>query len=303
MQQICIALFVVFATTFAGMSQSGTTVNRSQLTIMVVPHNTRQKVHALDLLESQHGYLDAIALINTALLNMGYKQVRDFSTHMEVVNKRRVFTSDVSATDRMKIYIEEAPVDMLIEAEIVYTDPPGKPTGRQARILLKAVDKYTSSVYANSAVQSYEREFSGLAQAVEHALKKDGAAAFNAFLQQLDTQYAGLLADGRPMQVKFEVAPNCTMNLTDRIGMERLSDKIMQCIKYCAYKGQYKVTGESKLFLDFTAQVPVIDDKGNSVTPSDYLRYKVDQYLFGQGFETDYSTMGTWINFVVRKKN
>lgn len=138
---------------------------------------------------------------------------------------------------------------------------------------------------------------------MEHALKKDGATAFNTFLQQLDSQYAGLLADGRPMQVKFEVAPNDTLSLTHRIGMERLSDKIMQCIKNCAYKGQFKVTGESKLFLDFTAQVPVADDKGNPIAPRAYLRYKVDQYLLSQGFETDYSTMGTWVNFIVRKQH
>jgi hypothetical protein len=202
----------------------------------------------------------------------------------------------------MKIYIEEAPVDMLIEAEIIYNDPPGKPTSRQARIFLKAVDKYTGAVYANTSVQSYEREFSGLPQAVEHALNKDGATQFKSFLQQLDTQYATLLTEGRPMQIKFEVAANSTLLLTDRIGMERLSDKIMQCIKYCAFNGQYKVIGETKLYLDFTAQVPMIDEKGRSISPTDYLRYKVDQYLFGQGFETDYSTLGTWINFVLRSR-
>ena len=52
-----------------------------------------------------------------------------------------------------------------------------------------------------------------------------------AILIQLDAQYAVLLTEGRPMQVKFEVAANSTLTLTDRVGAERLSDKIVQCIK------------------------------------------------------------------------
>ena len=298
-----ITLTVCLWAGFKGAAQPAIpAINRAQLTIMVVPYTSKGE-DILTRIEKDAGYKDAVAAINTALLNLGYK-VRDFKEHIDIINQRIQFTQATSQNDRMKKYIEQAPVDLLIEAEIIWSDPPDLPTHRQVRVLLKAVDKYTSDVYANSTtIQSFPREFSGLPQAIDHAFTSDGVTQFRTFLKQLDISYASLLTDGRPMKVKFEVAANRNFDLTKRINTERLSDKIIQAIKQYTYKGQYKVIGETETYMDFVAQVPVIDEKGNSVTPTEYLRYKVDQYLFALGFDMKYSTMGPWINFTLINRN
>ena len=274
-------------------------VDRSQLSIMVVPYTSGNE-DIIKRLETEPGYKEAISGINSALINMGYRNTRDFKTHKENIDNGRLLTEHMVWSDRMKLYIENAPVDVLVEAEITWSDPPGHPRDRQVKMLMKAVDKYTSAVYAdNASIQSGQREFPGLGVAVDHALNKEGAAGFRMFLDQLDASYRNVLKEGRHVNIRFETGTDSKVKLSDYVGDERLSDKVEECLRKAAFNGRYHLLGQSATYMEFNVQVPVIDESGASVTPSMYLRKKVDAFFHKLGYTVEYLVVGNWIHFVL----
>ena len=276
-------------------------IDRSVISIMAVPVSSTNNV--LEKLEKDPGYSEAISAINSALINKGYRNTVDFKTHKEVIDKRRIMTQTTARSGDMKYYIEQASVDVLIEAEIIWTDPPGNPHNRQARVKLKAVDKYTGAVYADNAfIQSKQREFPGLPVAVNHALTEDGKEKFNQFLDQLDNSYQVLLKEGRAVNIKFEMGTKSRVTLNERIDDERLSDKLEDCIRKIALGGRYRSLGSSAEYMDFSVQVPLMDDKGAYVSPNVFLRKKVDTYFYQLGFEADCMQVNNWINFTLQQK-
>jgi hypothetical protein len=283
--------------------KTAATTDRSRFSIMVVPVSSGDE-NMLARLETDAGYKEAISDINSALINMGYRNTLDFKTHKEIIDKRHEGTRAETWSGKMKEYIEKAEVDMIIEAEIFWTDPPGNPRNRQARLKLKAVDKYTGAIYADNAfIQSMQREFPGLAMAVDHALTRDGAEQFNKFLSQLDASYSMLLQGGRAVNIKFELGTTSKVTLNDRIGSERLSDKLEECLQKTALHGRYRALGSSAVYMDFAVQVPVIDEAGAYVSPNLYLRKKIDDYFYQLGFEVTFLQVNNWINFILLQKS
>jgi hypothetical protein len=278
-------------------------VDRSRFSLMVVPFSS-DGTDLIRKLESDAGYREAVSDINSALINRGYRNTMDFKTHMEIVNKRHVMTEGKTWSGGMKKYIEEAETDMVVYAEIFWTDPPGDPRNRQARISLKAVDKYTGAVYADNAfITSAPREYPGLAVAVDHALTKDGAEQFAKFLGQLDASYSVLFREGRSVNVKFELGTTCKETMETRIGDERLSDKLEACLKDLSLHGRCRPLGSSAEYVDFAVQVPIIDEKGAFVSPNVYLKKEVDRYSHQLGFEVTCSQVNYWINFILLSKS
>lgn len=277
-------------------------VDRARLTLMVVPFSTEGR-NVLERMEKDPGYREAISGINSALIDMGYRNTLDFKTHKEIIDQRHAITRAETWSGALKEYIEQAKVDVIIEAEINWIDPPGNPRDRQARLKLKAVDKYTGAVYADNAfIQSFQREFPGLAVAVNHALTKDGAEQFRKFLQQLDASYQVLLREGRSVNIKFELGTTSKVTLSDRINGERLAHKLEECLRKIAFQGRYRPMGSSAVYMDFTVQVPVVDEAGAYISPNLYLGNKVDDYFYQLGFEVKMLQINNWINFILQEK-
>ena len=273
------------------------------VSIMVAPYADADSEALFNRMQHDEGYIAAISVINSALIGMGYQHTLDLRTLNEVRERRRWTTEGEVKSDRMKDAIEYAPVDVLIETAVVWTDPPGDPASRQVKLRLKAVDKYTGAIYADDAdLVSEQREFPDLAYAVNHLLKEERSDQFKAFLQRMETSYEKVVRDGRSIQIKFEVCQRCTIGLSDRVGADRLSDKIEECIRTNAFKHQYSLVGESDNYMDLTVQVPVTDETGASVTPGLFIRKKVDDYFYQLGFETKCMVMGGWISIILKKR-
>src|SRR5258708_28031044 len=132
---------------------------RSLLSIMVVPY-TFGNEDILLRLEKDTGYKNAISVINSALINMGYTKTLDVKTYKENIDDKNLVTGDKTWSEKINIYIEDAPVDIIIETEITCINPPGNPRDRQDKPRLKATDKCTSDIYAdNGSIQFDQTKF------------------------------------------------------------------------------------------------------------------------------------------------
>lgn len=302
LRQIWLLISTICSITVMSQDMASTALDRSRLSIMVLPHNP-YKSDVLEKIEKEPGYKEAISSINSALVNMGYTNTLDQRTLMENITDWAGTTSDKVRSEKMNIFIQNAPADILIEAEIFWTDPPGDPKDRQVRLSLKAVDKYNSNIYAdNASIRSAQREFPSLQAAVDHVLKFEGQAEFKKFLTQLDSSYSKIIREGRPVNMKFEIALGSRLRLSDRIGFDRISDKIEACVRRNAFEGKYQLRGEGDYYMELSVRVPVADKNGASISPSLYMRKKLDDYLFEQGLQADFSIVGSWINFMLVKK-
>jgi len=286
---------------FDGNCQPGNDL-RSRLTIMVVPYVSGSE----DIggrLERDTGYRNAISGINSALINMGYTKTVDFRTRQDNKDNKHFIRNGRPSTDRMEGNIENAPVDVLIETEITWIDPPGNPRNRRARLRLKAVDAYTDAVYADiPSIQSAQREFPDLSTAVEAALERDGRTQFRTFLAQLDTSYSNLLRNGRQVNIQFDLGTEATDKFSDLAGDERLADKIEGFIRQQAFHGQYEVVGETGSYMQFSVYVPIVDEHGASQTPSWFMGRTLNNYFRQWGYEVKLATMRNWLNFTLQKK-
>jgi hypothetical protein len=271
---------------------------------MVVPYTFGNKNEDILLrLERDTGYKNAISVINSALIDMGYSKTLDFRTWKQNIDEQDPITGDKTWYEKINGYIEKAPVDIIIETEVTWINPPGDSRNRQARLRLMAIDKYTSAIYAdNGSIQSAQREFPDLATAVESALGRDGRAQFNKFLGQLDASYMNIMANGRQVSVRFSISnTNAELRFPELVGDERLSDKIEGFIRQKAVRHQYTVS-ESPSYMDFKVVVPVMDQDSVPQTPSWFLRRAMDSSFRTWGLDVNYSVYGNWINFTLLKR-
>ncbi|SEW14858.1 hypothetical protein SAMN05428988_2495 [Chitinophaga sp. YR573] len=274
-------------------------MDRSQLSLIVVPIVNEAKR------EIENDYCSAISEINSALLKSGYKNTLDFKTQQENIISQRAFTAAHSKSDQMKIIIEKTPADICIETKMRWMDSPPGTTARQLQLSLKAVDKFTNAVYSDAILHSQQREFPGMDKAVETTLRIDGKDAFSRFLEQLDESYRTVLNEGRQVNMQFEVEATSDFSIAKRIGDVRLSEKIEDYVreKANAFKGQYKVIGESPDYMNILIQVPLIDTAGHAVTPGNFVGRGMDNYFSQLGLEVIYATKGTLLKYVLKQKS
>jgi hypothetical protein len=121
-------------------------------------------------------------------------------------------------------------------------------------------------------------------------------------MQQLEGSYSNVLAEGRMMNVKFEIGEKSDVDLSYRINGESLSDKIEEFISNNSYKGQFKPIATYEKYMDFTVQIPLTDSSGRSVSPNQYLNKKVNQFFYASDLEVACIVKKSWINFVLMKK-
>ncbi|SFE17900.1 hypothetical protein SAMN05518672_104779 [Chitinophaga sp. CF118] len=288
-----ILIFIFFAATTQAQ-------DRSQLSLMVMP-DTSGVASILSKVETDNAYKSAITEVNNALINSGYKNTLDFKTNEERIARNRDPTKEESKSDWIRLCIEAAPVDVFIETSIHWLGTGDSPD-RQVQLSLKAVDKYTSAVYADAVLSSQRREFPSLEKAVSNTLKIDAQEAFEQFLKQLDYSYNKVLKEGRQANMQFEIDKASKVLITDRVNNRRISDRIEEYVEKKAFKGQYKIIGEGPAYMDIVVQVPVIDDKGNAVTPSRFLGRGMDDYFYEMGFNIKYVSSGRLMKFVLKEK-
>jgi hypothetical protein len=239
----------------------------AQLTLMVVPYSKRgedlgQKIEADDY------YRAAISLISQAFVSRKYS-VRDFMEQYDHI-KRSQILGPGTQTDPIKMVIENAPVDVLIRAEIFLETT--KDGDHQAKLMLNAVDKYSTELYAGSTelMQSSIRRHSDYKLYVQEALKMDDN--LTRFCNRLDSAILFVQRNGRTMQVKVELDQNSIWKLDDEINetKEALSDTIEAWIQKNLASGQVRGVGSSDKVLIIEAHVPVLDAFCRSLTPNNF---------------------------------
>ena len=238
-------------------------INRSYLTVMVLPYTSKDE-DVLAKFENDVAYRTAIAEINNALLNNGYNNTKDLRENQELIERVRAATEKGTQRDQLKKLIEELPADIVIEAELIWTDPPGRPQDREVQILLKAKDKHTSSLYASSArIRSSPRAYRDLSEAAETALVRDGKKEFDDFLTLMEQS----LKRGRQLPFRFDLAIASPVDYQYYIEGKMIKDWIKQALQQNALNGFYRITGESSSFLQGFSQEPIIDKNGYYVQP------------------------------------
>lgn len=238
-------------------------LNRSYLTVMVIPYTSKNE-DVLAKFENDVAYRTAIAEINNALLNKGYSNTQELRENQELIERVRGATEKGTQRDQLKKLIEELPADIVIEAELIWTDPPGRSQDREVQILLKAKDKHTSSLYATSTrIRSSPREYRDLSEAAESALTRDGKKEFEDFLSLMEQS----LKRGRQLPFRFDLATASPVDYQYYIEGKMIKDWIKQALQQNALNGFYRITGESSTYLQGFSQEPVIGKNGYYVQP------------------------------------
>ena len=285
-----------------GQDQTTKKFDRSQLSFVVVPY-AAYATDSLGYTTTDKGFEAARSAINSQLISMGYKNIEDVKLSRTISDERGMLTQSKAGFDDIQAALEKAPADVLIQVDVVWVDPPGNPRNRQAQLKLKAVDRYNGIIYAdNASLQSNQREFPDVQTAVRNTLKLDAATEFQNFLQQLESSYSTVLAEGRTMNVKFEVGKNSGVDLSYLVNGESLSDNIEDCISKNSYKGQFKPIASYEKYMDFTVQVPLTDESGRAVSPNQYLNKKVKQFFIASDLDVKCIIQKPWISFILMTK-
>jgi len=304
--RIITALFLFFTLPQIPTAQGthGVPAIRSALSVMVIPFAPGGDKNVKNLIEHDTAFRQAISYINSALIDMGYSKTLDFLTFKDIIDKKISITEDEVWSTRAKRYIEQAPVDIIIETDLTWIDPRDRPHDRQAIVQLKAVDKYTSVIYANaSSIRTAPREFPGLPAAMDCALNRDGRVAFQNFLAQLDSSCAKLPKKGRITTIKFEIATESTISLYDAVGNERLLDKIKAFVSSKAFHGGYEIVGFSAKYMELQVQLPVFSDSSSAKAVNADFDKELNNYLNQWGIKTDCTAVGSWLNFILQRRD
>jgi hypothetical protein len=268
--------------------------DRTQLSLLVAP--------ALED-STNDSYYDAISEINNSLIQNGYLNTLDANTLRENTKTDVMSTSGIIKNSSLADKIRNAPADIVIETKMHWMDTPPGTTGRQLQIALKAVDKYTNYIYATTLLQSQQREFPGMERAVSTTLTVDGKETFQQFLAQLDQGYNNLLARGRQVTIKVEIAAESELTTSSKIKDIRISDAVEEYVKKVAFNGHYKVVGQADEYMVIQMQVPIVDAQGNSVSPSMFIKRSIDSYFDSYGITTQYTSKGNNLTFILVKSS
>tara|TARA_Y100000782_G_C10166016_1_gene257701 strand:- start:388 stop:1290 length:903 start_codon:yes stop_codon:yes gene_type:complete len=292
-------LLLCFFAFFALHAIHAQEINRSFLSVMVIPYS-RTGEDVLTRYEEDIHYRAAVAEINNALINRGYTFTQDLRTQKALVEKVRKYNLDGNQRDALKELIEELPADIIIEAEIIWTDPEGHPEDREVQLILNAIDKHTASLYASSpSIKSYQRAFNNIQEAVSIALQRDGKTAFDAFILQMEST----LKKGRQLPFRFELSATSPINYLDTVNSIRVQELVHEALKKYALGGYSRVSGESKTFIQGFSLEPVIDNNGYYVQPCGSLCQGVEQFLLEKGLVIHYQRAGQQVFFQLEGLN
>ncbi len=257
-------------------------INRSFLTVMVIPYTTEG--NAIAKFENDPAYRAAIGEINNALIKLGYSNTLDLREQRALIDKFKNRGS--TQNDDLKELIQELPADIVIEAELEWIE---SGEDKQVRVALKAIDKHTATLYANNpGIRSQQRNFLNLQEAVEAALRRDGKKQFEAFLEQME---ASLLL-GRQVPFRFEVATVTPLNYKTIIEGKPLMEWVKDALAQHGKDQFYRITGESANLIQGFSIEPIIDAQGFYIQPCSALCSGVGEFMRGIGINMQYDRVG-----------
>jgi Family of unknown function (DUF6175) len=238
----------------------------TQLTLMVVPYTEANE--SIDEKIKIKTYQRAIDIVSQSFKDRKYS-VRDFMERYEKQKIERI-VGQGTQTSLVKMVIENAPVDVLIRAEIFLET--NKEGDHQAKIRLNAVDKYSTEFYAGTIklMESSIRRHDDYNKYVQEALDLD--SSLYKFCNKLDSAILFVQQNGRTMQIKVELDDNSLWKLDTKIGQskEQLSDEIESWTQRNLASGQVRFVGKEENVLILEARVPVLNALCQSQTPNNF---------------------------------
>ncbi len=238
--------------------------------------------------------------ISAAFIENGYHNLLDFRTHYESILYRTTLTNEIVKSSLLKIAIENAPVDVLIEAEILLDSQRTNPNNKQVSIRLTAIDKYSALILSSTShIKSNYRQVQSLKNLIDVALTIDGKTSFIQFLAQLDRSLELIEKQGRTLKIKFEIAKGSSKSFLNRSENKQISTLLEQFIRLHSINEQCRQMNVSAQYIDFSINMAVLDKEG---IPISYMQFidQLSKYLGELGMPVkDVSMVGSWINFII----
>lgn len=237
-------------------------------------------------------YRAAISEINTALRKRGFTNVKDLNSYNPLIDRVRNATKNGAQRDRIKRLIEELPVDLIIQAELIWITP-ARPLEKQVQMLVQAIDKHTGTIYASGYVESYARDFQNLTEAVRSALTRDGKVEFNNFLSEIELA----LMQKRALAFHFDVASVSPVNFNSTIKGKTTNTWIKKALERCSLDSLYRINGESALSIKGEVYESILDASGNYIQPGELFKNKLISFLRSKGIKISYVRAGRQLVF------
>ena len=232
-----------------------------------------------------------ISELNQALLAAGFSSTLDFQQQYAASYNRSLMTSSGVKGDFYKIAIENASVDVLIEADVQWIDPPGQPQNRQAILHLKAVDPFTAVVLAENAnIHSSQRQFPSERTAIHNALFLDDRENFRQFISELNRKVLLYWTVAKPVNVKFEISAESQRRFSDQIQNQKINETIKDFLRRQSEGKPLECYGDSPNYLDFTVFLRLDPTKGCAFS-LDQLKSKIDEFIAQSGLASAESSL------------
>ncbi len=269
-KNILFLCFAFLSTQVVFAQEKGNEINRTQLTLMVVPVSSKgEDIRAK--IESDFAYKAAINAISKAFEDRGYTTTDFIEAFKNTISDQTV-NAGSTQTDLWKLIQENSPADVFVQAEIHIQ--PLMDGSRKVQLLLSAVDKYSSERLASSDLlesNSYRTE--DYAKLTVLALTQNDA--ISKFLNGLNVKFQDISTNGRTVDVKLQLNQDCQLKFTDEIGTEYdvLSDLIVDWVKKNAFKNYYHIKSNSDKMLWFDAiKIPVKNEDKTNYLPEDFKK-------------------------------
>lgn len=238
--------------------------------------------------------------LNNILKSKGFVNVLDYSTYLRVAKERILLSNEQSLSSSSKTVIQNAPVDLIIEMDLVYLQPPNSPQNQQVLINLKAIDRYNANIYATATLSSKQRNFPSFQKALQTTLTIDAVVEINKFFEELQRALDDVIKNGRLIKLKFEIANESPIRFLNKIGEDSIADQIENFIKSEIAQDDYRVLGQSADYMDFSLRISTLDSEKHLVTITS-LRRSLDIFFQKIGVKVkDIFSLGAWINCIIK---
>ena len=294
----CLLLIFCIGFYFSSLRSQDQAHHFGTFNVMVVP------LHSNISLGAQEEYTQnqniAIHELNNVLKGKGFSNLLDYSTYTSLAKERTLLSNEQTLSSIAKAAIQNAPVDVIIEIEVTYINPPNLPQNKQVLINLKAIDRYNSHIYAIGSFGSKQRNFPSIQKAIQTTFSIDGVQTLNSFIEKLQYELDDVVKNGRLIKLKFEIAKESAKRFSNKIGTSSIADQIENFVKNQIAQGYCQLIGQSADYMDFSLKINALDSQSQPNTLVS-IRRSLDGLFQKMGVEVkDIFTVGTWINCIVK---
>jgi hypothetical protein len=295
-------MFLLSSVFLANSQEKSNEINRSQLTLMVVPFTTKGE-DLREKIESDFNYRATISAISKAFEDRGYTTI-DFIERLKSTSTSNIKNDPMSQTDLWKEVQKNSPSDIFLQTEVyIY-----KGNGNKVQLLISALDKYSGEKLASSGlIESNTMYTDDFAKLAVQALTKD--AAIDKFMESLNIKFNEISSNGRSVEVRLELSTASRLKFDDEIGSDYdlLSDIITDWVKINSFKNNYHVKAVSSNLLWFDIiKIPVRNSDNSNFLPDDFARQfrvflrKLSSKVSTGELKVDMSVTGSKIDFILK---